>query len=232
MGQERERVFHDDRWASGDRERSATNRIYRLTRESFERTWGSVNRAAQGKDTVELGCGPGDTNTASIAQSYVGIDISPVVIDQARRAHPGIRFEVGEAESMPFKNNSVDLVYGFGVLHHVELDLALAELHRILRTGGMAVFREPMGHNPVINAYRRRTPTMRTPEEHPFTRADLGRIASIFDTQCEYFHLLTLASTVLPFASRPLSAVDRVLLASWSPLRYWAWVVVLVLSKP
>ena len=46
-----------------------------------------------------------------------------------------------DAESLPFEDESFDLVLGHAVLHHIpDLDRAFAEFERVLRPGGMIVF--------------------------------------------------------------------------------------------
>jgi hypothetical protein len=58
-----------------------------------------------------------------------------------------------------------------------DLSLACSEIARVLRPGGPAIFVEPLGHNPLINAYRKRTPALRTVDEHPPTKARFVRSA-------------------------------------------------------
>ena len=71
------------------------------------------------------------------------------------------------------RDDSFDLVCGSGILHHLDLPAAMRELARVLRPSGRAVFMEPLGHNPAINAFRNRTPELRTPDEHPLLGKDL-----------------------------------------------------------
>ena len=47
---------------------------------------------------------------------------------------------LGDAEALPFENEVFDCVYGFGVLHHTpDIEIAIAEIHRVLKTGGRAI---------------------------------------------------------------------------------------------
>jgi ubiquinone/menaquinone biosynthesis C-methylase UbiE len=62
------------------------------------------------------------------------------------------------AEATTFPDNSFDLICGSSILHHLNLDKACAEIRRILRPDGGAVFIEPLGHNPLINMFRKLTP--------------------------------------------------------------------------
>ena len=53
----------------------------------------------------------------------------------------GVRGYTADAESLPFADDSFDLVLGHAVLHHLpDLDRAFAEFHRVLRPGGRIVF--------------------------------------------------------------------------------------------
>src|SRR5205823_12034189 len=57
-----------------------------------------------GDRILDLGCGTGHL-TAQIAAAgaeVVGFDSSPVMVEQARRAHPAIRFEIGDARTFSF----------------------------------------------------------------------------------------------------------------------------------
>ena len=244
--QDREREFHDRHYGEAGG-RGGADRFYEVTAPSTQRFTELVEAAAGGRDCLEYGCASGELalQVAERAHSVVGFDISPVVIEQARSALadapvPGaVSFEVAEAEALPFADRSFDLAFGAGVLHHLDLVPTLDEMRRVLRPDGRAVFVEPMGHNPAINWYRRRTPGVRTPDEHPLVRADLEAMAGRFETATvEFFHLATLAAVALTGhrafepTRRALSHLDAVLLAPRSPLRWWSWVCVVQLAHP
>jgi ubiquinone/menaquinone biosynthesis C-methylase UbiE len=45
-----------------------------------------------------------------------------------------------DAKALPFKDDTFDCVYSFGVLHHFpEIESALAEIHRVLKPGGQVM---------------------------------------------------------------------------------------------
>jgi SAM-dependent methyltransferase len=59
----------------------------------------------------------------------------------ARADHPGIRFEEGDAEVLPFAEDAFDaVVSNFGVHHVADPIQALCEAHRVLRPGGRLAF--------------------------------------------------------------------------------------------
>lgn len=130
-------------------------------------------------------------------------------------------------------------MFATGVLHHLDIGRSGAELARVLSPGGSAHFLEPMGHNPLINAYRNRTPWMRTPDEHPLVREDFTLLERWFETvDTQFQHLSTIAS--VPLRSwrshrsivRALNRVDAALFTVVPPLRHHAWFVDLQLASP
>lgn len=96
-----------------------------------------VRRHATGKDALEVGCGTGLilAQTATFARSARGIDLSPGMLEHARRR--GLDVQVGDATSLPFADASFDCTYSFKVLAHVpDIGRALAEMARVTRPGG------------------------------------------------------------------------------------------------
>jgi SAM-dependent methyltransferase len=94
-------------------------------------------------DVLEVGCGIGTDGVrfASAGANYTGIDFSEVALDLARRQFElnGLlgQFIQVSLPNLPFADDSFDLVYSFGVLHHIpETDAGIAEIYRVLRPGG------------------------------------------------------------------------------------------------
>jgi ubiquinone/menaquinone biosynthesis C-methylase UbiE len=145
----------------------------------------------RGKRVVDFGCGSG-VNTALLANrgAHVwGIDISQDLLRLARRrmvvsgcAHEAT-FIAGSAHDMPFPDSSIDVVFGMGILHHLDLDLVALELLRVLKPGGCAIFQEPVRNSAVIRFLRPLVPYHApdvSPHERPLTDEELGRFASGF----------------------------------------------------
>lgn len=242
---ERERAFHDETFRRGSRGHADT--FYAVVDESRNHYYRLIRRDVVGLHVLEYGCGPGSQafDLAARGAFVQGIDISPVAIEQARdeARRTGVEkradFQVMDAESTTFAPHSFDLIVGTGILHHLDLRRSYAEIARLLRTGGRAVFFEPLGHNPLINAYRRATPNARTPDEHPLVRADFTLAREFFgDVHLSFYHLTAIAAA--PFARTPafrlllftLSAFDRILFAAIPPLRPYAWMVVMEMRQP
>jgi ubiquinone/menaquinone biosynthesis C-methylase UbiE len=97
-------------------------------------------------DVLEVGCGLGTDaiNFARRGARYTGVDLTEASIDLVRK-----RFEleglpatlsVADAEVLPFADDSFDLVYSHGVLHHTpETQRAIDQIHRVLKPGGTAM---------------------------------------------------------------------------------------------
>jgi SAM-dependent methyltransferase len=242
---ERERDFHDR--AFGEGTRAPVHKFYEI--QHYDKALYEKLLASHAPDAsaLEYGCGAGSFAyflARAGTESVTGIDISPVAIEQAaeRADREGVadrcEFRVMDAERLDFADDSFDLICGTAILHHLDLDAAYGEIARTLRPDGHAVFFEPLGHNPAINAYRRRTPQYRTEDEHPLVMDDLELARSYFgEVDVTYFHLLTLLA--VPFRRRrPFDALLRALHAAdrglfrIAPLRRYAWMAVIHLSGP
>ncbi len=101
---------------------------------------------ARGQKVLEIGCGLG-TDGAQFAQAgadYTGVDLTDAAVELARKRFelfnlPG-SFRVADAENLDFQENSFDMVYSHGVLHHTpDTSGAVREIHRVLKPGGRAV---------------------------------------------------------------------------------------------
>jgi len=101
---------------------------------------------AKGLRVLEIGCGLG-TDGAQFAKAgaiYTGVDLTEAAVELAQKRFelfdlPGT-FRTADAEQLDFPNESFDLVYSHGVLHHTPDTVgAIREVHRVLKPGGRAV---------------------------------------------------------------------------------------------
>lgn len=100
---------------------------------------------------LDLGCGHGALTYRFLSIpgiNLTGVDLSPAMIDLAKKAHPNADFLVDDIEALSFEENIFDVVFCNGVLHHLPcLDMGLKEVRRILKPGGILVAREPNAAN-------------------------------------------------------------------------------------
>jgi len=182
---QREQGFHDQTFESGSRE--STGRFYAVLAPAEAAFWQAVQEAGTGARILEYGCGQGGRlfHLAPFAASLSAIDLSSIGVQQARQeaAARGIDADIRvmNAEALEFDDGSFDLIVGNGILHHLDLERAFGEIHRVLVPGGRAFFMEPLGHNPLVNLYRRMTPQLRTPDEHPLLMADFALAEAKFE---------------------------------------------------
>ena len=98
---------------------------------------------AQGTRLLEVACGTGHVSATAMARGAiaVGIDFVAGMIAEARRRDPGIEFREGDAEALPFADESFDaVVCSFGVHHFGRPEKAMAEAYRVLAAGGRYAF--------------------------------------------------------------------------------------------
>ena len=96
---------------------------------------------------LDLGCGDG-LNIKILRQKgvnrVVGVDISKVLLGEAKRLNPKAKFYLASAEKLPFKGNSFEIVLVDSVFHHLmAFKPCLKEIKRVLALGGRLCFIEP-----------------------------------------------------------------------------------------
>lgn len=235
------RTEADPRWANF--------KYYAVERRSLDyaREW--LRREVVGRTVLDYGCGNGEESLFAARQGAArvfGIDLSEVSIKNCRlrAAQEGLGhtldFRVNDGEALEFADNMFDVAMEYGVLHHVDLKAAMRELARVLRPNGRMICTEALGHNPIIQAYRRRTPDLRTQweVEHILRKEAFATMAGYFHhVEMRFFHLATLAA--VPFRKSAifgpflglLETVDEVLLRT-PGLKWHAWITVFALGQP
>jgi len=95
------------------------------------------------KRVLDVCCGPGLVAGAAAARGAIaaGLDFSSAMLAIARAAQPRLEFSQGDAETLPYADGSFDaVVANFGVHHVPHPAAALAEMRRVLASGGRAAF--------------------------------------------------------------------------------------------
>jgi len=96
-----------------------------------------------GTPVLDVACGPGFVAAAAADRGAVarGLDFSAAMLGVARALHPGIVFEQGDAEALPYPDGSfTSVVSNFGIHHVPRPILALRQAHRVLRSDGTLAF--------------------------------------------------------------------------------------------
>lgn len=126
----------------GTKEYFEAHQRWRYNLEPFIHDYARFARC-RGKKVLEIGCGMGaDLLQFAKAEAVVfGMDLSPqsaALTSQRLKVYecPGSVL-IGDSENLPFPDNSLDLVYSWGVLHHTpRTEQAIAEVHRVLKPEG------------------------------------------------------------------------------------------------
>ncbi|MGJ3237189.1 MAG: class I SAM-dependent methyltransferase [Anaerolineae bacterium] len=97
-----------------------------------------------GERLLDVGCGNGlyysKLKQRQIELDYYGVDLMPSMLVNHPLAGDPQRALLGNAESLPFPDDSFDIVMANHMLHHVEhIDHALLEFQRVLAPGGLVV---------------------------------------------------------------------------------------------
>jgi ubiquinone/menaquinone biosynthesis C-methylase UbiE len=144
---------YDEKWSISYDERCVT-----YARERFELIAGTTGWP-YGR-ALEIGSGTGffllNLMQAGVASGGSVTDISPGMVEVALRNAAGLGLDVdgrvADAETIPYGDESFDLVVGHAVLHHIpDVERALREVLRVLRPGGRFVFAgEPTRYGDVV----------------------------------------------------------------------------------
>ena len=238
----REKEFHDK--LQSKTKGRFENIFYRALYNINEDFFSYIEKKATQSQILDFGCGTGVFIERTIKykpKKIVGIDISKVSIDKAKDKAKklGINadYYVDNCEATKFKGESFDIVYGTGILHHLEFNKCLDEIYRVLKPNGSLIFIEPLGTNPIINLYRKLTPNSRSKDEHPLIKKDFEYIKNKFvDTNIKYYGFLTLV--FFPFYKLPdkskffkfLAKLDQILF-KFKIFKFLAWSVLITAKK-
>ena len=227
---------------------TSNEKFYAVVRSSDDFYYQWLRDNATGKNVLDFGSGNGiaSTETARFAAHVTGIDISPesarIAREHAEAAGVGGKttFAVMDAEALEFAPGTFDVVSVRGVLHHMDLDAALAQIHKVLAPDGKAIFLEALANNPIIQAYRRRTPHLRTAWEtdHILRFEDTEKMRRYFGrVEVRTFHLAVLAA--VPLRKTPIFKPVRAALDGFDHaalrlpgLRKQGWMACFMLGEP
>ena len=96
-----------------------------------------------GMKVLDVACGSGVVakHAARRGAIVTGVDLSPRMLDLAKRLNPGCAFREASVDAMPFNDGAFDaVVCAFGIGHFPDPPAAVAECARLARTGGTCAF--------------------------------------------------------------------------------------------
>ena len=178
--------------ASPERIKDVNERYHDVAAASYDSKWGidfgevgqeqvsGKLRKALGRwpsqpfgDALEIGAGTGyfslNLLQAGAIERATATDISPGMLAtlEGNASQLGLKVQTAaaEAETLPFPDESFDLVFGHAVLHHIpDLGQAFSEFTRVLRPGGTLAFcGEPSRYGDLLAAIPKRTALLTAP---------------------------------------------------------------------
>ena len=199
-----------------------------------------------GRTVLDFGCGNGE-NSVLLARRkarVIGLDVSASLLQLARRRLAlsgmpgGAEFIASSAHDVALPAESVDVVFGIAILHHLDLALVAREVWRVLKPGGRAIFSEPVRNSKLLKTIRGLIPYQApdvSPFERPLTDGELREFAKGFRNYRERAFSLPFINlaNVLPVgrAIFPLIRLDGAILRRAPSLKPWAGVRVFEVTK-
>jgi len=199
------------------------------------------------KVVLDFGCGNGENTLLLVKRGakVISMDLSQSLIELAKRrlelngVSGDVTFLVASAHNLPLRSNSVDIVFGMAILHHLDLALAAPEVRRVLRKNGKAIFQEPVRNSRMLRAIRKLIPYRHpdvSPFERPLTDQELADFARGFAGSSDKAFLLPYVRLAqhLPIDRkrvRDLYHLDARVLRRFPSLNHYAAIKVMELVK-
>ncbi len=216
-----EKEFHESRFRKKNRE--VQEKYYAAIEGCAREFTEKLMKAAHGADILEFGCGSDCLahSVAGVCRSVTAIDMSDVAVScmKKKSADMGIfntKFMVMNPKMLDFDNGSFDLVFGRGIISHLDVRLSFFQMVEVLRPDGIALFWEPVRH----------------------IKRDV-EIANMYfrDVNVRFYGLFSLLSVPFmgtrfgDFLLKITSAIDRLILVL--PFLKWkAWYCLLEMKNP
>lgn len=146
----------EDEWQKGVS--SDALKAYKINMRTFRKLkfWEESGEAANfipsKKDYVvlDLACGNGVSTANMQGKTVVGLDLSATQMIRAKKRFKTTNYVMGDAEKLPFKDNTFDLIVAINMLHHVyHPNKVLKESFRVLKPSGKILTVDPNLYNPI-----------------------------------------------------------------------------------
>ena len=198
-----------------------------------------------GKTVLEFGCGDG-LNTVMLAKrgaKVIALDLSADLIELATKRVEAngcreVEFLIASAHCLPLEDESVDVVFGMAILHHLDLELASQNVRRVLKKGGRAIFKEPVRNSKLLAKVRGLFPLRAdvSPFERPLTDDEIKTFGTPYMGRSRTFQLpaSSIADLLPVWRGRAINFcadVDRRLLRRFPSLAYYGGVKVFEMVK-
>ena len=141
----REKKFHNKLHSSGS-ERSESV-FYKALHNLYEDFFYFLKNKSQNKNVLDFGCGIGSYTERVLTFNplkITAIDISEKAIniakDKKNNKEDKIDYRVENCENTKLNSNEYDLIYGAGILHHLNLNKSMEEINRLLKKNGTIIF--------------------------------------------------------------------------------------------
>jgi len=103
---------------------------------------------------LDIGSGVGlmDSCLTNTFKNLYGVDVEEAVVLKAKEHNPSVNYRLYDGNSLPFPDNSIDLVFAVNVMHHVppaNWNNFVKEMYRVTKKGRLAVVFEHNPYNPL-----------------------------------------------------------------------------------
>lgn len=201
LTKEEEAAFSDFEKAGWERAAQAFHDHWGPLTQQSSATLLDAARVGSGHHVLDVATGAGYIAAAASDRGAqaIGLDFSSSQVELARLVYPGVTFQQGTAESLPFEDATFDaVVMGFGMNHLPDAELAAAEAYRVLKPGGWFSFtvwappRDGEGFGIMLSAIEAEgAPNVELPPAPPYFRfADADVVSKVLG-DCRFADVTT-----------------------------------------
>lgn len=231
------RILEPDAWERFDRDPDSPHPYFWMVQQLGDLT---------GKRVLDYGCGTGWFSVILAKRGAArvdGFDISGEAIRDAEACAEAngvgdvCNFVRGSAYEIPWPDASYDVVAGMAIIHHLRnKEVAAAELARVLKPGGRAVFFEPLGNSMLFERFRQFLPIKSDTDDpdHWKDKVSLKQLEPFekdFDLKWREFELTYSLGRYLKGLGTTFALLDRFLLDHVPGAKHFARGLVLIATR-